>query len=417
MDNQTIEQALRQEAIRRRLEGERRCDICDDLQRSLRWFSKWWAEYQCNPQMDFSERSRAPHRSATQLPEPIELAIVNVRLTLEAADCGLIGRQAIQHELAWLQVKPLPSLTAIQRVLAEHGLTHARGDSTDIAYYPELIAWAPNAIHASDIITRHLYGGEVVQNFHTFDHYSHAVHLSQYADKSSRTACGHLLENWATLGLPAVQQLDNENAFSGGHTHPRVIGRVVRSCLFVGTEVLFDPEYEPERNYWVEGFHSLWLQAFWSRQTFHDRAAVQAQVPNFAHWYHHRYHPPSLQGHTPAQMRHGFQPLQLSGATRRLIPEPLPITAGRIHFMRKVDGDGTIRLLNESWPIGPKWIGAYVCATVDTGQQSLSIWSKPDATAPWHHIKTRVFKLPQPVQPLLPIFRRKRARCLEHWPG
>jgi len=144
---------------------------------------------------------------------------------------------------------------------------------------------------------------------------------------------------------------------------------------------------------------------------------VQTDVPDFAHWYHHRYQPPSLHGRTPAHMRRGFQPLRLSCATRRLIPEPLPITAGRIHFMRQVDVDGTIRLLNESWPIGSNWIGEYVCATIYTSQQILSIWSKPDATEPWHHIKTRAFKLAQPVQPLLPIFRRKRARCLAHWPG
>lgn len=35
------EQDLRREAIRRRLNGERRKDTCQDLERSTRWFNKW----------------------------------------------------------------------------------------------------------------------------------------------------------------------------------------------------------------------------------------------------------------------------------------------------------------------------------------------------------------------------------------
>lgn len=417
MDDNHSYQALRREAIRRYLEGETRRAICDDLAGSPSWFSKWWAEYQRDPLTDFQDHSRTPHHAPTKLPAVVEQAIVNVRQRLEAADCGLIGRATIQQALERLQVQPLPSLGYIQQVLARHGLTHPRGVSSDAAYYPELVAWAPNAIHATDIITRHVHGGEAIQNFHTFDHQTHAVHLSQHVDKRSHTACAHLLGNWRDLGLPAVQQLDNEDAFSGGHTHPRIIGRVVRLCLFVGIEVLFNPEYEAERNYWVEGFHSLWLQAFWSRQEFRNLAHVQHQAPKFAHWYHDVYQPPRLHGRTAAQMRRGFQPLRLTSGLQRLIPEPLPITAGRIHFVRKVNTDGAIRLLNEQWSVGRRWVNEYVWATVHTWEQSLSIWHKANADAPWQLLKTRRYLLPHTRQPVLPEFRRKRSRCLEHWPG
>lgn len=40
MNIQPSEQALRREAIRRRLQGERRIEICRDLGRSLPWFDK-----------------------------------------------------------------------------------------------------------------------------------------------------------------------------------------------------------------------------------------------------------------------------------------------------------------------------------------------------------------------------------------
>ena len=59
MDTQTTEQALRREAVRRRLQGERRCDIGTDLNRSPAWFSKWWAEYHQNPLTDLADQLRA----------------------------------------------------------------------------------------------------------------------------------------------------------------------------------------------------------------------------------------------------------------------------------------------------------------------------------------------------------------------
>lgn len=196
MDPSTSAQALRQEAIRRRLQGERRCDICQALGCSPSWFSKWWAEYRQHPQTDLHDRSRAPHTSPHQTPPQIEQAIVTIRKTFVAAQTaetryGLIGQRAIRAELERLRVHPIPSEGTIQRLLARHGLTQRRGVASNTAYYPELIAWAPDAIHATDIMTRHLHGGTVVHNFHTFDHSTHAVHMSQHPDKTSATAAAH----------------------------------------------------------------------------------------------------------------------------------------------------------------------------------------------------------------------------------
>ena len=144
MDTQTTEQALRCEAIRRRLAGEHRCDICADLKRSPSWFSKWWAEYQENPRFDFADRSRAPQTSPQQTPDELVRAIVSARRTLEAASTpetryGLIGPRAIQTQLEDLHLEP-PSRATIQRILQTYGLTHPIGAGNDSAYYPWLAA-------------------------------------------------------------------------------------------------------------------------------------------------------------------------------------------------------------------------------------------------------------------------------------
>lgn len=423
MDTLTTEQAVRQEAIRRRLGGETRRDICRDLHRSPRWFDKWWAAYQQDPRTDFADHSRAPHTVAGKTPADVEQAIVATRAVLEAANTpdtkyGLIGAPSVHGQLARLRIEPVPSASTIQRIMARHAQTHPIGAGAEAAYYAWPIAWAVNAIHATDIITRDLYGGAVVANFHTIDLYSQAVCLTQQATKSSAITCAHLLKTWGKLGLPLMQQFDNEAAFCGGHTHPRVIGRVVRLCLFCGIEPLFTPVYEAKRNYQIETFHSVWLKAFWSRTEFQDLAQVRREAPTFVRWYQRVYQPPNLAGQTPSQVRRGVAIRYLTAELRERLPlEHLPITAGRIHFMRKVDLTGQIEFLNETWPVGEKWIGEYVRATIDTAQQTLTLWHQAQVDADWRLIKTRHFQLPETVSAVIPAFRRNRARCCDYWPG
>jgi hypothetical protein len=422
MDTHTTEQAVRREAIRRRLQGQPRCEICRDLKRSPRWFNKWWREYQANPQTHLADRSRVPHTSPQRLPPEVVQAVINTRRTLEAAQTpqtryGLIGQRAIQGRLIELAVEPLPSLPSIQRILQRQALTHPIGAGQARAYYPWPVAWGVNAIHATDIITRHVRGGETIENFHSLDHYSWAVCLSQHADQTSLTTRAHLLKSWAFLGLPFVQQFDNEGAFCGGHTHPRIIGQVVRLCLLCGIEPFFTPVYEAKRNYQVETFHSVWVLGFWSRGEFRDLIHVQTEAPAFQHWCYYHYRPPALEGQTPAQVRRGQPIRKLTPDLRRLIPTGrLPITAGRIHIMRKVNSAGEIELLNDHWRVGSKWIGEYVRATINTAQQRLSIWHQADEHADWRLLHTRVFRPKEPVHELLTAFRRHQARCRDQWP-
>lgn len=422
MRTHTLEQALRREAIRRRLAGARRKEICAALDRSTGWFDKWWAEFRRNPQTDFADRSRAPHYSPHQTPPEMVRTIVALRRTLEAATTpqtryGLVGARALQGQLQRLSQKA-PSRATIQRILRRAGLTQPLGAGQAAAYYPWPQAWRVNAIHATDIITRHLHGGEVIQNFHTIDHWSHRAFLSQHADKSSATSVSHLLASWKRLGRPQFQQLDNEAAFSAGTTHPHVLGQVVRLCLFCGIEPVFTPFYEPKRNYQIETFHSLWDRAVWSRQSFRNRAQVQAELPRFERWYHTVYQPPILGGKTPAQMRSRARGAHLSVELQRLIPPGrLPLTAGRVHFLRRVDASGAVEVLNERWTLGARWGGAYVRATINTQEQVITIWHQSDSARPWRLLRKRPFRLSEQVQPLHPAFLQNRTRCREYWPG
>jgi hypothetical protein len=423
MDTQTSEQALRREAVRRRALGHRVCDICRDLQRSSRWLNKWWREFAAHPETDFADRSRAPQLSPTRMAADVEQAIIQIRQTLEFAGTpdtryGLIGAPAIQSKLQRLGIKPLPSTASIQRVLAKHQLTHALGVNHESAHYPWPLAWELNAIFATDIITKHLHGGTAIENFHTIDLYSHAIYLSQHLDKSSATARTHLRRSWSQLGRPWLQQFDNESAFNGGPTWRRVIGQVVRCCLYCQVEPFFTPIYEAKRNYQIESFHSLWVASFWSRHEFSSCAEIGGELPLFLRWYRREYRPPALAGKTVAQVRRGFHPPALSAPLAKLVPDGrLPLCAGRIHIMRKVDPQGGVRLLNETWEVGKRWMGEYVRATIDTSRQRVSFWHKPDANTDWRCLKTRLFRIQETVHSVVPSLRRKSERCLDFLPS
>ncbi len=426
MDNPTSEQCLRREAVRRKLQGERTCDISQALERTPQWINKWHRAYQHNPDIDFADFSRAPHTLPHQTPLAMRTAIGAIRKSLESGKTparryGLIGSRAVQAKLDTLGYEPIPSPATIQRILAQHGLTHPIGAGSDNAYYPWLAAWQVNAIHATDIITRHLYGGQAIENFHTIDHYSHAVSLSQYLEATSLSSYQHLLKTWEKVGFPAIQQFDNGSTFCGGHTHRRIIGRVVRLCLWCGIEVFFTPSYEAKRNYQIETFHSLWLRSFWQRQRFADLSQIQREQPLFLRWYHREYRPPQLQGMTPAQICATAPTTCLTKELQRLLPvlnqERLPITAGYIHLMRKVETGGQISLLNETWSVGKRWVGEYVRATINTRQQSLTFWHKADDTSDWRLLKTRSFTLKETVHDVLPEFRQHQKRCREQLPA
>ncbi len=52
----------------------------------------------------------------------------------------------------------------------------------------------------------------------------------------------------------------HKGCFSGGFTHPYVLGRVLRLGLLVGIELVYSPFYHPKSNGTVERFHQGYEQ-------------------------------------------------------------------------------------------------------------------------------------------------------------
>jgi putative transposase len=391
---------LRRTAVKLYRSGTPATEVARQLRRSRCWVYKWVRYRADHPWTRFRSASRAPHHHPNQLSAKNERRIAHLRQLLmrhrqPRLRFALVGARTIQQEWRRRYPEPPPSLRTIQRVLKRHHLTVQSPKRRRHAYRPHPLATFPDAVHATDIITRWITGGAVVQTFNTVDIYSNDVYSTSHATKTAVAACQHLLQTWQQLGIPDVAQFDNESAFSGGN-HPWVLGKVVRLCLYMGIEVLFIPLREPDYNSPVETFNHLWAQQFWGRHHFTRRRDVSRVWRTFLAWYRSQYIAPR-QPDTPERMRLGAQVYTLAAREAENLPSRLPICAGRVHAVRRVSPEGQVRFLNQSLRVGKRYRERYVWLTLETAHQRLSIWCQARAGAPWKRLKTVAAPMSEPV--------------------
>src|SRR5262249_23670561 len=154
------------------------------------------------------------------------------------------------------------------------------------------------------------------------------------------------LDGCSQLGLPDLLQLDNDAAFTGLGRAPGVFGRFVRLALYLGLELLFVPPGEAKRNHVVERVHGTWAESFWNKNHFTSRRDLDRKSPKFFAWYEN-YAPDALGGLTIKQAARQLRCQKLLRRQIAHIPEALPLTAGRLHFIRQVDAQGEIQILKE----------------------------------------------------------------------
>lgn len=393
--------------------GHSPAEVATILHRSLAWVYKWRQRYnERQAWEDLQERSRAPQWRPRQLRAEVRQAICQARseLEAEAAEPGklaYIGAAAVQARLRRMNIKPLPSHRTIERVLKAAGMLRPQPSrpKAEVAY-PHLEPQQPHQLVQVDIVTHFLPGGPCVACFNAVDVVSHYPTGQQFSSRRSEDAAHFLLHLWQEVGIPAYTQVDNEACFSGGFTHAGVLGKVVRLALLVGTELVFSPLRHPESNGTIERFHQDYNHHIWDKFDLPDLTAVQQHSPDFFEAYRHSEHILALAGRCPAQV-HFEQPYQPLPPDYQL-PKQLPLTAGKVHFMRLVKPDHKISVLNLEWDVPQAQPGQGVWATLElsTRGAKLRVYdAAPDATQrTW--LAEHPFPLKEPVQPLTEAFQK-----------
>jgi hypothetical protein len=380
----------RQQAIKLRLAGQSVEDICRLLGRSRDWFHTWWRRYRALGPTGLFDLTRAnvqPRRIAPDL----ERSILTIRQRLTSQThpgtrYSLIGASAILAELQALQIRPLPSLRTIERVLERNGVTVPKvrlAPFLSNATYPTPQADESNQLHQVDCVGPiYLKGNR--QRYYIFvgkDVYDGAVCLKIYRSRKMEVVLDFLGECWKSLGLPAQVQFDNAREVVGWGPAARYLSRVLRLCLRFGVEPILIPPARPQRNGSVEHFNG-WFQPRLLQRHYTQLSALKRELERLHGTVNTQHVQRRLGGLTPAQYRRRRKLHKLPPGY--LIPtEPLPIAAGRITFIRQVTPHGNVHLLSQTFRVGKRLKGEYVKVVLDTRRGHLTVYRQGRVFKRW----------------------------------
>jgi hypothetical protein len=400
----------RRKAFKRLDKGKSVAQIRKLIPRSGSWVYKWKRRFEQQRWQALDSLPKAPHSSAHQYPQSTVALVLRLRQQFARSSVGLIGARAIRHEVIRRRLlRVVPSILTSNRWLKQAGLIPTASLPGEAPYYPQPHLPENCVLQSCDWISRYLAGGEKPYALHTIDAQTHALCQTISTDKTTDALIQHIRQAFTELGLPDFLQIDNDGAFTNLGKNQRVFGRFMRLLLYLGVEPIFIPPGEPKRNYLVEGVNHLWAQSFFDKDHFTSVAQLKRKSPKFLSWYA-SYAPPRLGGLSVEEAKRGVKRRKLKASERRSLPDHLPLTAGRLHFIRRVDERGKIRLVNESWKVSKRLGGEYVWATVDLKEQRLKISYRKSDRARAKLIKQYDYCVAEPVKSLLPQYRRRVRR-------
>ena len=401
--------AERRTAVHLLRKGEKVTDVATQMGRSEKWVRKWWKRYRQEGYRGLQDRSRAPKNHGRTLSAEVVKKVCLARTELEAEKelgTGLkyIGALAVRTRLKKWNITPLPSKASIERILRAHNLTHKKGKKVQQKVdYPHLQPKQAQELVQVDIVPHYLTGGDKAPCFNAIDVVSRYPTGQAYQQRRSQDACDFLLHVWQEMGVPTYTQVDNEGCFSGGHTHPHVLGKVVRLALSVGTELLFSPFYHPESNCYVERFHQDYDLHVWDNTYLENHQAINAQAQHFYQLYRQRLGHSATDGQSPAELQ--GKPLRRLSSTFIDVEHPLPLQTGKVHFLRRVNKQGNIKVLNAEWavPNFDKYKGVWATLDLQTSGATLFIYD----AAPDRKTRQKLASYPFPVSETISLWSAK----------
>jgi putative transposase len=376
------ELVARHRAITLRLAGRPVKAICAAVGRSEVWFRKWWHRYLDAGPEGLYDRTRANHHIALRISPELERTILSIRRRLQAhatpaTRYSLTGAGTILAELKSLGIRPLPCERTIERVLERNGLTAPRVRRAPLLprqEYPGPQARASNDLHEVDLVGPiYLQGsGHRYYIWVGKDAFDGAVCLRLAYSRRMDEVLGFLGACWKDLGIPEQVHLDNARELAGWGPAARTLSRVIRLCLHFGVSPVFIPAKEPQSNGSVENFNG-WFQEPLFQRHFRRPGDLRRELARLQEAVNTQHVHPRLGGKTPAQHRRGLRLRKLPASF--LVPtERQPLAAGRVIFMRRVNGAGTVTVLSQSYRVGKRHRALYLRLVVDTGRGWLTAY-------------------------------------------
>lgn len=315
--------------------------------------------------VDWSNQSNAPRAHGRQTKTSVQRRVLALRRELRQSDLGFVGAQAIQDALRTERPdRRLPSLRTIGRILKRHGALDAvrrvRRSAPPAGWYLPEVAAGTAELDAFDVIEDlPLEGGPRLDVLTTRALWGSVCGAWISAALRARWLCERLETHWRAHGCPAYAQFDNDSRFQGTHTHPDVLGQVIRLCLSLGVTPVFAPAREHGPQNLNESFNHLWQQKVWHRFHHASALAFQARSDRFVAAYQRRR--AAREDRAP-----GRQPFPKRW-TLDLHQRP----RGMVIYLRRTDEFGAIRVLGHRLEVDAQWVHRLVRAEVDLEAQQI----------------------------------------------
>jgi len=363
---------IRKQAISRYEDGQSPKQIYQSLGKSKRWFFKWLNRYKEGKDNWWQELSRKPHSTKQKIDKDMEQAIIDTRANLERTLYAQIGALNIKWHLKSQGIDP-PPISTINKVLKRNNLVKKRKKyEPKGADYPALKATCSNFLHQFDVVgPRYLKTDGRFYSANAIDAYDRRCCVNPLRRQTKTDISASLLRCFRLLGIPQYLQMDNKLTMRGSNRYPHSLSLVIRLCLYLGIQPVFIPISEPWRNGIIEKFQDVFDKCFFRSQYFKGLYQVISQAKEFEafHDKNHRYS--TLEGRTPLEKASGnlkYLPKDFK------LPSKLSISAGYIHLVRFVRSDRILDIFGEKFAMPVELEHEYVWATIDTREESLSIF-------------------------------------------
>lgn len=216
---------------------------------------------------------------------------------------------------------------------------------------------------------RFIKGYGAISSLNLIDVVNNQVHTEQNNSKSMYTVLAFLIKYWTNNPIPIYIQVDNGMNFYGDFKHPRIFSRFTRLCIYVGIEVFFIVPRCQWMNGSIENFNKWFEQKFWDKEIFTDLENMRTKSIHFGGQYNAR----SVWIKKNKKLQ-SIEPVRMLKEAAEINLSKLPLTDGKVHFIRQVNNDGQINVLNEAFSVGKEFISEYVWATICLGEQRLEVY-------------------------------------------
>jgi transposase InsO family protein len=340
-------------------EGANVRELCRRFEISARTGYKWLDRYEGIGAEGLVERSRRPHRSPAQTPQPVEAAVLTVR---EAHPVW--GGRKIRARLLHLGHQQVPSPSTITAILHRHGLIDP-AESAKRPHWQRFEHPEPNALWQMDFKGHFAMDRGRCHPLTVLDDHSRfAVGLESCGDERGDTVRARLITIFRHYGLPERMVMDNGAPWGADAAHPHTPLTVW--LMHLGIRVSHGRPYHPQTQGKDERFHRTLKAELLQGNTFTDLLACQRA---FDHWR-------SVYNlERPHQALGLVTPVTRYASSPRAFPETLPpVEYGDDDLVRNVMAEGWVNFKGRKFRISMAFRGYPVAFRPTATEGVWDIW-------------------------------------------